>query len=63
MANEVVVHAFLTDRISFLRMPEIIEETMGKASFVKNPDLDDYILSDKEVRIMTSALIKKLAIQ
>ena len=60
-ANEVVVHAFLTDRISFLRMPEIIEKTMEKASFVKNPDLDDYILSDKEVRIMTSALIKKLA--
>ncbi len=62
-ANEVVVHAFLTDRISFLRMPEIIEKTMGKASFVKNPDLDDYILSDKEVRILTSALIKKLATQ
>jgi len=62
-ANEVVVHAFLTDRISFLRMPEIIEKTMEKASFVKNPDLDDYILSDKEVRIMTSALIKKLATQ
>ena len=62
-ANEVVVHAFLTDRISFLQMPEIIEKTMEKASFVKNPDLDDYILSDKEVRIMASALVKKQATQ
>jgi 1-deoxy-D-xylulose-5-phosphate reductoisomerase len=61
-ANEVVVQAFLNDKISFLQMPEIIEKTMGKVTFVKNPDLDDYILTDKEVRIMTSALVKKLAI-
>lgn len=62
-ANEVVVQAFLTDRISFLQMPEIIEEIMGRASFVKNPDLEGYIHSDKEVRIMTSALVKKWSIQ
>jgi len=58
-ANEVVVQAFLNDKISFLQMPEIIEQTMGKASFIKHPDLDDYILTDKEVRIMTSALVKE----
>jgi len=62
-ANEVVVQAFLTEKISFLRMPEIIEKIMGEATFVKNPDLDDYVLSDKEVRIMTSAQVKKLATQ
>ena len=58
-ANEVVVQAFLNDKISFLQMPEIIEQTMGKASFIKHPDLDDYILTDKEVRILTSALVKE----
>ena len=62
-ANEVVVQAFLTDKISFLQMPEIIEKIMGKASFIKNPDLENYIQSDKEVRILTSALVKKLAVQ
>ena len=62
-ANEVVVQAFLTDKISFLQMPEIIEQTMEKASFIKNPGLDDYIGTDKDVRIMTSALVKKRAIQ
>jgi 1-deoxy-D-xylulose-5-phosphate reductoisomerase len=62
-ANEVVVQAFLTDRISFLQMPEIIEQTMEKATFVKAPTLDDYIQSDKEVRILTAATVKELAKQ
>jgi 1-deoxy-D-xylulose-5-phosphate reductoisomerase len=62
-ANEVVVQAFLNDKISFLQMPEIIEATMEKATFLKNPDLDDYIQTDKETRIMTAARIKNLATQ
>jgi 1-deoxy-D-xylulose-5-phosphate reductoisomerase len=61
-ANEMVVHAFLNDKISFLQMPEIIEKTMEKARFLKNPDLDDYIQTDKETRIMTSASIKEMAV-
>ena len=62
-ANEVVVQAFLNDKISFLQMPEIIEKTMEKATFLKNPDLDDYVQTDKEARIMTSVRIKNLAAQ
>ncbi|MGE5393447.1 MAG: 1-deoxy-D-xylulose-5-phosphate reductoisomerase [Candidatus Saccharibacteria bacterium] len=62
-ANEVVVQAFLTDRISFLQMPQIIERAMGKASYIKNPDLEDYIQTDREIRILTSALVKNEAIQ
>lgn len=57
-ANEVVVNAFLNDKISFLQMPEIIEQTMEKATYLKNPNLDDYIQTDKEVRILTSGLVK-----
>lgn len=57
-ANEVVVQAFLNDKISFLQMPEIIEEIMEKATFLKNPDLDDYIQTDKESRILTAAKLK-----
>lgn len=62
-ANEVVVQAFLNDKISFLQMPVIIEQTMNKAGFIKSPDLDDYISTDKEARIITSANLKKLATQ
>ncbi len=57
-ANEVVVQAFLTEKISFLQMPEIIEQSMGKATYLKSPNLEDYIQTDKEVRILTSALVK-----
>jgi 1-deoxy-D-xylulose-5-phosphate reductoisomerase len=62
-ANEVVVHAFLNDKIKFLQMPEIIEQIMEKATFLKNPSLEDYIQTDKEVRILTAARIKSLVKQ
>ncbi|MDP2336709.1 MAG: 1-deoxy-D-xylulose-5-phosphate reductoisomerase [Bacteroidota bacterium] len=62
-ANEMVVQAFLNDKISFLQMPEIIGQILEKASFIKSPVLEDYILTDKEVRIMTAASIKHLAKQ
>lgn len=61
-ANEVVVHAFLTEKIGFLQMPEIIEKIMENASFVKVPSLDDYIQTDKEVRIQTAAAVKQIAV-
>ena len=59
-ANEVVVQAFLNDKISFLQMPEIIEQTMGKATYLKSPNLEDYIQTDKETRILTSAIVKSM---
>lgn len=62
-ANEVVVHTFLNDKISFLQMPEIIEYIMEKANFLKNPSLDDYIQTDKEARILTAAKVKDLVKQ
>lgn len=62
-ANEVVVQAFLTDRISFLQMPEIIEQTMSKITYLKSPVLEDYIQTDKEARILASALVKDLVKQ
>lgn len=58
-ANEVVVQAFLQEKISFLKMPEIIERSMQKVSFIKNPDLDDYIQTDKETRLLTNSIIKQ----
>jgi len=62
-ANEMVVQAFLSDKISFLQMPEIIERAMGKATFIKTPNLEDYVQTDKETRILTSAMIKNHALQ
>ena len=58
-ANEIVVEAFLQDKIGFLEMPEVIEKTMNKINFIKNPSLDDYIETNKEARDVTKKMIKK----
>jgi 1-deoxy-D-xylulose-5-phosphate reductoisomerase len=57
-ANETVVKAFLEDKINFIKIPEIIEETMSKASYIDNPSLDDYSESDEEARYIARQLIK-----
>lgn len=58
-ANEVVVHAFLHEKIRFVDMADIIEESMQKVDFIPHPVLDDYIQTDKETRLLTSSLIKE----
>ncbi|MBS1783715.1 MAG: 1-deoxy-D-xylulose-5-phosphate reductoisomerase [Bacteroidetes bacterium] len=57
-ANEIVVHAFLTNRVGFLEMSEMIEKTMEKINFVSNPSLQDYEHSDQEARIYAAELVK-----
>ena len=52
-ANEVVVDAFLNDKVGFLQMSDIIADTLQKCTFVKNPSLEDYIASDAEARKIT----------
>lgn len=56
-ANEVVVAAFLEDRISFLGMSEVIEQTMSKVSYIKEPTYEDYVATDTEARRIASALL------
>lgn len=56
-ANEVVVEAFLNDRISFLGMSDVIEQTMSRASFLAKPSYVDYVATDAEVRRLTAELI------
>ena len=57
-ANEVVVSAFLRDRISFLQMSEVIEQTMGKVTFIQTPSYEDYVATDAEARRVALDLIK-----
>ena len=56
-ADEVAVHAFLRDEISFLQIPELIEETMQKADFIKAPDLNEYEATDMKARAIAGGLI------
>lgn len=55
-ANEVVVAAFLQDRIGFLQMSDVIERTMRKASFIVNPSYEDYVATDIEARRLAAEL-------
>lgn len=52
-ANEVVVDAFLKEKVGFLQMSDTIADTLQKCTFVKNPSLEDYIASDAEARRIT----------
>ena len=49
-ANEVAVNAFLTDKISFLKIAEVIEKTMARSTFIQKPSYSDYVSSDKQAR-------------
>ena len=57
-ANEVVVDAFLKDKIGFLEMSDVIEKVMDKASFIKNPAIDDFHRTDGEAREIAVEMIK-----
>lgn len=56
-ANEIVVSAFLHDRIGFLEMSDIIEEIMMTSEVIKQPTLEDYFETDRLIRIKTNELI------
>lgn len=49
-ANEVAVQAFLKHRISFVKIPEIIRETMERHTVVNDPSLDDILEADRWAR-------------
>jgi 1-deoxy-D-xylulose-5-phosphate reductoisomerase len=57
-ANEIAVYAFLRNRLGFLEMTDVIEQTMHKVSFLQNPTLEDYYESDGEARNFAADLIK-----
>lgn len=56
-ANEIVNRAFLEDRVAFLRMAEIIEETMTKVAFIQKPTYEDYLATDAEARRVAESMI------
>jgi 1-deoxy-D-xylulose-5-phosphate reductoisomerase len=57
-ANEIVVDAFLRNKISFLHMPDIIEKAMQKIDYIKSPSLEDLIQTNAETRSFTKLLIE-----
>ena len=58
-ANEIVNAGFRKGECGFLLMADIIEETMAKATFDSNPDLDVYLQTDAEARRIATELMHK----
>ena len=56
-ANEVAVEAFLERKIGFLDIPDLIERTLARSSFIKNPILEDFFETDLEARRVAHELI------
>jgi len=57
-ANEIAVYAFLRNRIGFLDMTAVVEETLSKVRYIANPNLQEYFDTDGAARTFTASLIK-----
>lgn len=56
-ANEVVVEAFLQDRIGFLQMSDVIASCMEGIEFIEKPSLNNYLETDRHTRIFAGQLV------
>jgi 1-deoxy-D-xylulose-5-phosphate reductoisomerase len=59
-ANEIAVAAFLEDRIPFLRIAEVIEETMQTVKTGKPENIGDYVAADRLARETASRFVKNM---
>ena len=57
-ANEIAVWAFLHNRIGFLDITAVVEQTMQEIAFIEKPNLEEYFESDAEARNFAASLIK-----
>ena len=59
-SNEIVVDAFLNEKIRYLDMTKIIEDSLNKISYIASPNLDQLIETDIVTRNYTLEKINKL---
>jgi len=57
-ANEIAVEAFLQDRVGFLEMSRIIEQTLEKIPYIATPDYENYKQTNEEAKQFSRSLIK-----
>ncbi|MNL31526.1 1-deoxy-D-xylulose 5-phosphate reductoisomerase [compost metagenome] len=57
-ANEVVVNAFINNKVGFLEMSDIIEQTMEQLPFIEKPNMEELIASDTEARAYAEQLLQ-----
>jgi 1-deoxy-D-xylulose-5-phosphate reductoisomerase len=58
-ANEVAVNAFLSEKIAFTQMPDVVEHAMANTEFSASPDMDFLEISDSAARSVAKNYINK----
>ncbi len=59
-ANEIAVELFLTQKITFDKIPKIIQKAMESVKIVENPSLEEIIKADSETRNFVLSNINNL---
>jgi len=59
-ANEMAVSAFLTEKIGFMQMPDVVEYTMESSLYSPSPDLEFLEVTDSNAREIAINFINKL---
>lgn len=62
-ANEIAVNAFLSERIGFLQMPDVVEYALENNEYISSPDLESLEDSDKKARESAENFINNLKIR
>ena len=60
-ANEVAVAAFLSGKIKFLQIYDVIENAMNTRAVIKNPTLEILLDEDKAVRNLSEKFVENIA--
>jgi len=58
-SNEVAVAAFLSGKIGFMQIPEVVRYALESEKHIKDPDLGELEQSDKTARIISDIYINK----
>ena len=59
-SNEIVVDAFLKEKIGYLDMTKVIEESLNKIAYIASPNLEQLIETDLITRKYTLEKINKI---
>ncbi|MFA5417021.1 MAG: 1-deoxy-D-xylulose-5-phosphate reductoisomerase [Bacteroidales bacterium] len=58
-SNEMAVQAFLEQKIGFLNIPEIVEESMLSHELIAHPSIGDYVEIDRKARLRAREIVKR----
>ncbi|MDP2723876.1 MAG: 1-deoxy-D-xylulose-5-phosphate reductoisomerase [Bacteroidales bacterium] len=58
-SNEMAVQAFLEQKIGFLNIPEIVEESMLSHELIAHPSIGDYVEIDRKARLRAQEIVKR----